>query len=289
MTGQFHVRLVALAGLALICISAPAQSQATRSDPYAGPAVAVPGSHLRTLASADSVPYNLYVLLPPSYRDTNRAFPVVYLLDAQWDFPLVSGLIEDQRSDRTMPEVILVGITWGGPSPDYDDSRQRDLTPTKWGIFPHTGNGPGFLAFLRDQLIPFVDSAYRTNKSDRILMGNSLGGLFTLYTLFHQTALFSGYVASSPSLSWDNGITMTYERENAAKTRVLPVKVFMGLGALEGGKVGQFQELAAQIAASRYQGLAFETSIVDGAGHSGNKAETYSKGLRFVLLSRGSH
>jgi predicted alpha/beta superfamily hydrolase len=50
-------------------------------------------------------------------------------------------------------------------------------------------------------LIPFIESKYRAAKNDRTLMGSSYGGLFTLYAMFHETALFQRYVLTSPALA----------------------------------------------------------------------------------------
>ena len=41
---------------------------------------------------------------------------------------------------------------------------------------PNSGGAPAFLDFLEHELIPFIDRTYRTNTSDRGLLGHSLGG-----------------------------------------------------------------------------------------------------------------
>src|SRR5215471_438505 len=138
--------------------------------------VDIPRTQLQKLRSSiDSQQYLFYIYTPPGYSDTSKTFPVLYLLDAQWDFPLVVGLFEAQWEDGFVPPLIIVGITWGGQNPDYGYLRFKDLTPTNNPRWPQSGNGPNFLSFMKKELIPFIDANYRTVKNDRILMGNSLG------------------------------------------------------------------------------------------------------------------
>ena len=59
--------------------------------------------------------------------------------------------------------------------------------------------------------MPFIDEEYRTVQTDRGLYGFSMGGLFTVYTMLHHPDLFQRYIAGSPSLWWNDGITFTYE------------------------------------------------------------------------------
>jgi hypothetical protein len=89
-----------------------------------------------------------------------------------------------------------VGVTWGGVRPNPDSLRARDYTPTKETRLPQSGGADQFLAFMKNELFPFMETNYKADSKNRILMGCSLGGLFTLYTLFTQPELFSGYAAA---------------------------------------------------------------------------------------------
>ena len=55
------------------------------------PAVEIPGSEIRKLKSeiVAGQEYALHILLPGSYKSGNKKYPVIYLMDAQWDFPLL--------------------------------------------------------------------------------------------------------------------------------------------------------------------------------------------------------
>lgn len=245
--------------------------------------VEVPGTQLLSIhSSIVGQDYDLYVNIPRNYRDTARTFPVFYLLDAQYDFPLINGVYGEQYYDGFVPDMITVGITWAGEHPNYDSLRTRDYTPTSIKQVPYAGNAPKFLAFIKNELIPFIASKYRVDKTDRGLMGSSLGGLFTLYAMFHETDLFTRYVLTSPALMWDNNVLYKYEEAYHAKNTRLPVKLFMAIGGLEGSDAmfGRFADL---LRSRDYQGLQMETKVLEGMGHSGSKPEGFARGLQWVF------
>ena len=83
--------------------------------------VEIPNSQLiKIYSSSIGQEYDLYVHLPRHYDDTTKTFPVLYLLDAQWDFSLMTALFGQQYYDGFVPEIIIVGITWGGTNPNPD-------------------------------------------------------------------------------------------------------------------------------------------------------------------------
>ncbi|HEX9934501.1 MAG TPA: alpha/beta hydrolase-fold protein, partial [bacterium] len=264
-----HYRMSKMAAflltLAIVAVTAVAQENEVAASP---PNVSIPGTQLLHLRSAIvGQDYDLLINLPRNYRDSTKAFPVLYLLDAQWDFPLLNAIYGEQYYDGFVPDIIIVGISWGGQNPNYDYLRARDLTPTTSGNMPHSGNAPKFLGFVKNELIPFIESKYRTVRDDRALMGSSFGGLFTLYAMFHETGVFNRYVVASPALGWDNQILVRYEKDYAGKHTRLPVRLFMAMGGLEGGQ-GEFLQFANQLKERRYEGLDLQTRILDGIGHS---------------------
>jgi predicted alpha/beta superfamily hydrolase len=264
-----YCMLLVLSGLSLL------DAQTTKP-------VEIPGTQLLKITSSIlAEDFSLFVQLPRFYEDTTRTFPVIYLLDGQWDFPLVNGAVGGQYYDGFIPEVIVVGIAWAGEHLNYDSLRQKDLSPTRIERIPHSGHGPEFLSFIEKEVIPLVESKYRASKDDRTLVGSSLGGLFTLYTLFHKPATFQKYVLTSPFLDWDNGAIYAAESTYAANNSQLPVKLFMGIGGYEG--VPEFHKFVARLKARDYEGLTLETRVLEGMGHSGSKPEGFTRGLQAVF------
>ena len=269
---------VAAAALASL---APAQTPAP-ADTI--PVVTLPGTQLRHLHStATGRDYDIYVSLPTDYaRNPAWRYPVLYVLDGQWDFKLLMSIQGGLLYDRYVPQVMLVGITYSGTDPDYNALRAADYTTAAVPATPGSGGAPRFLAFLKNELIPFVESSYRADPSRRGLMGSSFGGLFTLYALFHDPGLFAGYVAASPAVSFADRDAFAEEAAFAAKRRDLPVRLFLAVGDQEGlaTPVREFMDV---VRGRHYVGLALETRVVEGERHSGNKPEAFNRGLRFIF------
>lgn len=151
------------------------------------------------------------VYTPPSYNDTTylpRRYPVLYLLDGDAHFHSVTGLLQilgtGVNGTFIVPELIVVAI------PNTD--RTRDLTPThtmsgfdgkETPAFKTSGGGPNFLRFMETELIPQIESTYRTMPY-RVFVGHSFGGITTLNALYTKPQLFNAYVAIDPSLWWDD-------------------------------------------------------------------------------------
>jgi predicted alpha/beta superfamily hydrolase len=245
--------------------------------------VKITGSEIRTLNSSEiNQEYQLQISLPAGYANSNKKYPVVYLMDSQWDFPLVTALYGQQYYDGFIPEMIIVGITWGGTHPNPDSLRARDYTPTNDKRLPQSGGADKFLSFLKNEVFPFIETNYKADKSDRTLMGCSLGGLFTMYTLFTQPKMFNRYVAASPAFGWDNEVLYQYEKKYFENKLNPPAKLFMCVGGVETGVPG-FEKLASFLNDRHYTSLQIESKVLENTGHSGTKGEGFARGLQFVF------
>ncbi len=264
-----------------LVLSARVTAQETTPSSVRPPQVEIAGTQQLSIhSSIANQEYVLQINLPRGYGDSAKTFPVLYVLDSQWDFPLVQALYGQEYYDGFVPGIVIVGITWGGNNPDYDKLRARDLTPTDVNHNGQYGNAGNFLAFITKELIPFVESKYKVRKDDRALAGSSFGGLFTLYALFHATDAFKRYILTSPAIGWDREIAFTYIKQFAEKRSDLPAKVFMAIGAYE--NVPEFQKFVDQLKEEKYKGFELQTKVLEGMGHSGGKAEGYTRGLQFV-------
>jgi predicted alpha/beta superfamily hydrolase len=150
-----------------------------------------------------------WVYLPNSYNEASKQrYPVLYLLDGDAHFQSTSGVVQFMSSgingNCQTPEMIVVAIP--------NTNRTRDLTPThsKIGIsgneeafLESSGGGDAFLKFIRDELIPLIDSTFHTLPA-RVLVGHSLGGLLVIHALLEESDMFHGYIAIDPSLWWNN-------------------------------------------------------------------------------------
>lgn len=147
---------------------------------------------------------SLNIYLPEGYSaDSAQTYNVIYLLDgsADEDFIHVSGLVQFCNFSRIniLPPTIVVGIS--------NVDRKRDFTfPTTIqndkNDFPTTGESAKFITFIEKELQPYIDKNYKTN-SNKMLIGQSLGGLLSTEILYTKPQLFNQYLIVSPSLWWN--------------------------------------------------------------------------------------
>ena len=248
--------------------------------------VSIPDSQVRQLESAATGRnYDIYVLLPPDYAQNQKQYPVLYVLDGQWDFKLLDSIYGGLLYDGFVPEMIIVGITYSGEDADYNALRAMDYTPVHDPFVAGSGDASKFFAFLKEQLIPFIESEYQADASQRVLMGSSYGGTFTLYALFSEPGFFSGYVAASPAVPYGGRFAFKQEAKYASSHKDLPARLFLSVGGVEQlrNPVEEFMHILSE---RNYTGLEMETRIIEGERHAGNKPEAYNRGLRFIFQDK---
>lgn len=248
------------------------------------PVVELPGTNvLRFTSLVNKQDYVLDIQLPGSYNEgTGKKYPVLYMLDGQWSFPVLRGITGGLYFDGFVPEMILVGITW----PDnYDRNRTRDFTPTRIKEDSASGGGPLFLQVIKQEIIHLIDSTYRTDPNNNILTGGSFGGIFALYTLFHEPAIFRHYIIGSPSLDYDDGATFRFEKDFAARNTTLPANLFLHSSQYEEemDQLNNFNKFTKQVKARNYKGLKMESLVVAEMAHASSGPYGGSRGLQFVF------
>jgi len=243
--------------------------------------------------SKDGRAYQLYVSLPDSFDDEpGRRYPVLYLCDGYWDFPLVRNIAGNLRFDHAVPEMIIVGLGYAVDNPNYGRLRRWDLTPVAATYEGASYDGPSghaqeFLATIEKDIVPLVERDYRGDPGFRVLVGSSLGGLFTLYAMFARPGLFAAYVAASPAAQWADDWLLGFEGEFHKSAQPLGVRLFVTAAEkdpamiLDGAK-----RFDARMGSSAYPGLAYQFRVVEGEGHSGTKAESFTRGIRFAFSPR---
>ena len=205
------------------------------------------------------------VALPEDYHTSNTAYPVLYLLDGGSHFFHTYGSGRFLGDNGLMPQMILVAIT--------NTNRNRDLTPPlkptpgqQVDPAATTGGADPFLAFLDEELIPYVTQHYRT-RPYKILAGHSLGGLFAIHTLITKPDVFDAYVAVSPSLWWNDMETLGKAEKFFGENQNLAKRLFLSLGN-EGDQMRKpfdgFTELLGNKAPSR---LDWKAMILEDEDH----------------------
>lgn len=147
-------------------------------------------------------PRKVIIQLPLSYTNkTQKKYPVLYLLDGERNIKSLTHIANTLASKHKMPEIIIVAIP-------ASTTRQQDYTPNDIPMHSSTalGHAKTFTKFLQEELIPFIDTHFRTDPY-RILSGHSRGGLFAFNDLLDQTHIFQAHFAFSPAL-WAGNFTL---------------------------------------------------------------------------------
>lgn len=289
MTFLLRLPLSLLFVLAAICghsLTLRAESDLPKATPRE---VSVPFSESFPLhCQSNDRDYDLYVRYPDSYheeKNKDRRYPVIYICDAQWDFYLISGIYPTLLFDQKVEDSILVGMAWGGRTSNYWMYRGIDYTPAPMaGRNPDGGGAAKTLAALKSEIIPWVENHVRADPGRRVLTGSSYGGLFVLYALLNEPDLFSGYIAPTPALLYADNFLPRLEASTAGKRKPARGRLFMTAGGLESNVWQQsILEFERALASRKNEGLVIKTAIIAGAGHSGQKAEAFARGLTFVF------
>jgi len=174
----------------------------------------------------------IVVSLPEGYEQNKAKYPVIYLLDGLQNIRHVVGSLDVLSRSGDTPPPIVVGIKSQG--------RMKDFTPTKVKEVPMSGGAESFLNFLKKELIPYIDTQYRSN-SFRVLEGHSMSALFTAYTFMQTPELFNAYIVMSPAFWWDKEILTKQVKTFLTEHNDLKKKLYFGIGVNDG--YGMRQEL----------------------------------------------
>lgn len=247
-------------------------------------------------AESNDVSYKLYVALPEGYEEDDRAYPVVYLLDADYSFLLARQVAEHLWERDHLAELILVGVAYDGPA-RYRLNRTRDYTPTfeaNGGYGPdiqaHSGGGPEFLEFLEAELQPHIDAVYRTVPDDRTLVGHSYGGLFATYAMLTRPQAFERYVIVSPSLWYADHWVVTLEEDDATGREDLDARAFFAVGDQEingqHNMVSDLRDFTARLQSRSYPSLELRSRVYEDHTHNSIFPVALTDGLRYVHRGR---
>jgi enterochelin esterase-like enzyme len=181
------------------------------------------------------------VYLPPGYDDEpERHFPVLYLHDGQnlfdgrtsyvpgMDWHVGDAADASIREGRAEP-MIIVGIYNTGKS------RIGEYTPTR---VPKLGGGRAdrYGKFLLNELIPFIQAAYRVERGPRRtgIGGSSLGGLVSLYLGLRMPETFGKIAALSPSVWWNHRVIVRFAQASVPEPRP---RIWLDIGTREGPRI----------------------------------------------------
>jgi predicted alpha/beta superfamily hydrolase len=203
----------------------------------------VPPSQARPQGRVERVPVgpdspgldrDLAVYLPPSYGDTDRRYPVLYMQDGQNLFDPEASFAGSWRVDLAMNwaaarrlEGIVVGV------PNTGGERIAEYSP-----FDDPEGGPGrggdYVRYLAETIKPLVDARFRTlpQRATTGVAGSSMGGLISLFAFFDRPDVFGIVGALSPSLWFAE--RAIFGLLDAAPFQ--PARLYLDVGRMEGAE-----------------------------------------------------
>lgn len=253
--------------------------------------------------------YQVWVDLPASYATSARKYPVVFVVDADYSFPLVHSIRNRLGAKgQNIEDFILVGLSYAvGENPV--ESRSRDYTPTNALAHPHRadqygashyGEAAAYRDYVSEQVLPWISRTYRADMSRTIFVGHSYGGLFGAFVLLTKPAMFQTYILSSPSLQYDNNVMGQYERDYAASHRDLSARVLIYSGSYETIKKGprynthvdmvkNAKDFADRLKKRDYSHLSVENRVIPDEDHLSVYPMMISRALLQVLPGSGPY
>ena len=231
--------------------------------------------------------YQISTWFPPDYPKLGYKYPVIYLTDGEVLLGQIAPMVLFLIWGKMVPECLIVGLGHHVSNLEgWAKARDIDYDP------PENPEGePGqkraddFLSFLKKELIPFIETTYPVDPTDRCLAGFSSGGMFTLYALLHEPDLFLRYLIGSAIFDSMLPHFLTYEQQLAKERKSLPVHAFFSAGELEENVVPGFHRFIDTLKSRNYEGLHLETLIDEGEGHFSTSPTAFCKGFKALYKS----
>lgn len=220
------------------------------------------------------------VFLPKDHgKEPTRRYETIYVLDGDWNAKLFVQTVDFLEATGFMPPVIVVSV------PNFFDdkgvnSRDHDLTPTPLPNEPRSGGAPQFIAFLKSELIPYVNQHYPDNGMN-LIHGHSYGGLFLNDVIAIDPTIFDGYVILDPAMWWDHKVV------TKRLTEALPATPTDGKAIFIAGRAGAaFKEMGVDSLQPAYEkaprALHWTISTFPDETHDSMKFKATYDGLRYL-------
>lgn len=174
---------------------------------------------------------DLWIYLPPNYRERGEPHPVVLLFDASAYLELVPTpiILDNLIAAGRLPPVVTVLIGNSG------EQRNVELPCND-----------AFAEFLATELIPWVRSEYNITDDPRlsVIGGSSYGGLAASFFAMRHPELISNVLSQSGSYWWAPGFSLSdpdpslegeWLTRQYALTQIPRLRFYLDVGWKEGG------------------------------------------------------
>lgn len=170
----------------------------------------------RYQSAVTTTTHRLRVYLPPGYDPAQR-YPTAYFQDGDdyLDFAHAATIFDNAIADGALPPLIGVFVY-----PSREQGRQRDYDLND-----------RYAEFFATELVPMIDAKYSTipEPASRVVVGDSYGGLISLYIGLLYPDIFGGVVNQSGYVSRHRDRLASLFAINPG----LPLRIFTVVGTFE--------------------------------------------------------
>jgi predicted alpha/beta superfamily hydrolase len=223
------------------------------------------------------------VRTPAGYEKNNQRYPVLYMTDGNAHLNHTASTIEFLARNGRMPEMIVVVIA--------NTDRTRDLTPTKATMpnpngqpfnFPTAGGADKFLMFIETELIPKIESSFRTQPY-RIFAGHSFGGLFAIHAFLTRPEVFNAYIAVSPSMQWDDFLLSRRAEEFFKDRKELNRTLYFTIANEGGDMLKGFNRFKEILAKNKVKNFEWDSMLMEDEDHGSVVMRSHYNGFRKIF------
>jgi predicted alpha/beta superfamily hydrolase len=225
-------------------------------------------------------PRKFIVKLPRDYKYSDKSYPVLYRLDGDLDmFTETVGTINRLvYMDELIPDMIVVMIE--------NTNRNRDMMPTNTSFFTSVPSADNFKNFIENELVSHINSTYRTT-NEKLLCGQSLSAIFTIYYFLTSPNSFDSYIACSGGFPECEEYFIDLTNDFLKVEQIKPTNIFLTHGMTdfldpEGVIKKQIVDFSQRIKSK--DNIACKLKIYDDEGHV--PFQSLYHGLRFIYASK---
>lgn len=194
---------------------------------------------------------------------------VVVVLDGERRFEPSARRISRLVRDGWIPPTAVVGVAAALP--------EQDFVPSD------AGGASDEYALLVESVLPWVDETVGS-EGRRVLVGDGLAGLATLWSSFQEPVIFDGFVAISPALYWSDGVIFDIEEERGTTGGDLPAAMYLAAGGRERwGAPGRLIGLAGKLSTRPYPSMLLGYEVIEGRSETTVFEPALDLGVTFAL------
>lgn len=227
--------------------------------------------------------YAVYIHAPETNLHS-EPWPVVAFMDGDDQFQAAVAAYESRLQASAIPPLLLVGVGYGASYANPANRRGRDYTPTAHSDEPSSGHADAFVAFLQFTLWPELAKRYPISSTVRGVAGHSLGSLLALYAMLAEPPFFTHYLASAPSIWWDDRSILKLIKARHRRNPTLPATLFLSVGENDTDSMtGDWAQLDEQLRELPFDQLRVVTRRFTGRNHFNVLPDAFGAGLEMLF------